>query len=163
MKKVLIAFVALMMMAPMALSSQNNVMNIHLKNGQVAEFFFKYEPVITFTDTDVVLTTSNGMRLTYPLANLTKFTFNKKDLPGPTEVEEIESDVRKVYFSIDEYTINIYEAKAEQAVYLIASDGKVLNAYKTDKEGFLSFSIADLPDGTYIIRSGEITFKIMKK
>ena len=151
-----------MMMAPMALFSQNDVMTVHLKTGQVVDFLFKYEPVITFTDTDIVLTTTMGS-ITYPLANLTKFTFNKKDLPGPTEVEEIESDVRKVYFSIDEYTINIYEAKAEQAVYLIASDGKVLNAYKTDKEGFLSFSIADLPDGTYIIRSEEITFKIMKK
>ena len=161
MKKLLVAFVVLMMMAPMALFSQNNMMIVHLKNGLVAEFLFKYEPVITFTDTDIVLTTSMGS-ITYPLANLTKFTFSKKDLPT-TEVEEIEEDVRKVTFSIDEYTINIDGAKADEAVYVIASDGKVLDAYKTDKEGSLSFSIADLPDGTYIIRSEEITFKILKK
>lgn len=161
MKKILIAFVVLMMMAPMALFSQNNVMIAHLKNGLVAEFLFKYEPVITFTDTDIVLTTTMGS-ITYPLANLTKFTFSKKDLPT-TEVEEIEEDVRKVTFSIDEYTINIDGAKADEAVHVIATDGKVVGAYKTDQDGVLSFSIADLPDGTYIIRSEEITFKILKK
>lgn len=160
MKKFLIAFVALMMMAPVALFSQNNVMTAHLKNGLVAEFLFKYEPVITFTDTDIVLTTTMGS-ITYPLANLTKFTFGKKDLP--TEVEEVKEDVRKVSFSIDEYTINIDGAKADEAVHVIATDGKVVGAYKTDQDGVLSFSIADLPDGTYIIRSEEITFKILKK
>lgn len=160
MKKLLIAFVALMMMAPMALFSQNDVMTVHLKTGQVVDFLFKYEPVVTFTETEVVLTTSNGIRLTYGLDKLTKFTFGKKNI---TEVEEIEDDVRNVTFSIDEYTININGAKAEQAVQVIAMDGKVQGTYKTDSEGSLSFSIADLPDGTYIINSEEITFKILKK
>jgi len=160
MKKILIAFVALMMMAPMALYSQNNAMTAHFKNGQVVDFLFTLEPVVTFTDTEVVLT-YKGLKFNYPLAELTKFTFSKKDLP--TEVEEIVEEVRNVTYFIDGYTINISGAKAETALRVYASDGRMLEAYKTDKEGSLSFSIEDLPDGTYVINSEEITFKILKK
>ena len=160
MKKILIAFVALMMMAPVALYSQNNAMTAHFKNGQVVDFLFTLEPVVTFTDTEVVLT-YKGLKFNYPLAELTKFTFSKKDLP--TEVEEIVEEVRNVTYFIDGYTINISGAKAETALRVYASDGRMLEAYKTDKEGSLSFSIEDLPDGTYVINSEEITFKILKK
>lgn len=160
MKRLIIAFVVLMMMAPMALYSQNNAMTAHFKNGQVVDFLFTLEPVVTFTDTEVVLT-YKGLKFNYPLAELTKFTFSKKDLP--TEVEEIVEEVRNVTYFIDGYTINISGAKAETALRVYASDGRMLEAYKTDKEGSLSFSIEDLPDGTYVINSEEITFKILKK
>lgn len=160
MKRLIIAFVVFMMMAPMALYSQNNAMTAHFKNGQVVDFLFTLEPVVTFTDTEVVLT-YKGLKFNYPLAELTKFTFSKKDLP--TEVEEIVEEVRNVTYFIDGYTINISGAKAETALRVYASDGRMLEAYKTDKEGSLSFSIEDLPDGTYVINSEEITFKILKK
>jgi hypothetical protein len=164
MKRIIIAFVILMMMAPMALFSQNNAMTAHFKNGQVVDFLFTLEPVVTFEETangtEVVLT-YKGFKFNYPLANLTKFTFSKKDLP--TEVEEIVEDVRNVTYFIDGYTINITGAKAETPLRIYASDGKIMEAYKTDKEGALSFSIEDLPDGMYVINSDEITFKIQKK
>ena len=162
MKRLIIAFVVLMMMAPMALYSQNNVMTAHFKNGQVVDFLFTLEPVVTFTDTEVVLT-YKGLKFNYPLAELTKFTFSKKDIPDITEVEETVEDVRNVTYFINGYTINISGAKAETALRVYASDGRMLEAYKTDKEGSLSFSIEDLPDGTYVINSEEITFKIQKK
>ena len=135
-------------------------MTAHFKNGQVVDFLFTLEPVVTFTDTEVVLT-YKGLKFNYPLAELTKFTFSKKDLP--TEVEEIVEEVRNVTYFIDGYTINISGAKAETTLRVYASDGRMLEAYKTDKEGSLSFSIEDLPDGTYVINSEEITFKILKK
>ena len=162
MRKFLIAALALLMCAPMALFSEE-VMTIHLKDGSLIDFAFKYQPVVTFTETDVVLTTANGLRITYPLSKLTKFTFSAKDIPGPTDVDEIKDDVRKVTFSVDEYNVSIDGAKAEMAVRLIASDGKVVGSYKTDKEGSLSFSIAELPDGIYIISSEDLTVKIQKQ
>lgn len=160
MRKFLFAFLALLMTTSVALRSQN-VMVIHLKTGKVAELAFKYKPVITFTDTDAVLTTVvNGREVvvSYPLEKLTKFTFVTKDL---TAVEEVED--RNVQFLIEDYTVTITGAKPEIVVRLIASDGKQLGAYKTDKDGSVSFSIAELADGTYIIASQDITFKILKQ
>jgi hypothetical protein len=161
MRKFLFALVALLMTTSVALRSQN-VMVVHLKTGTVAELAFKYKPVITFTDTDAVLTTTvNGREIvvSYPLEKLTKFTFVTKDI---TAVEEVEED-RNVQFLIEDYTVTITGAKPEIVVRLIASDGKQLGAYKTDKDGSVSFSIAELAAGTYIIASEDITFKILKK
>ena len=165
MRKFLIAILALTVMAPLALRSQN-VMTVHLKSGQMVDLAFKYQPVITFTETEAVLTTTiNGkpMTVSYPLALLTKFTFSTKDIPDPhtpSAVDEVEA--RKVQFFIEDYTVTITGAKAEIVVRLISSDGRVIDAYKTDNDGSVSFSIAELPAGTYIINSEDITFKILK-
>ena len=164
MRKFLIVIMALLVAAPMALRSQN-VMVLHLKNGQLVDLAFKYQPVVTFTETDVVLTTSNGLTFKYPLAGLTKFTFVTKDITDPqnppTTVDEVES--RKVTFLIDEYTVTISGASADLPIRLLSADGRQLNVYKTDKNGTATFSIEDLPEGTYIINSKEITFKVLKK
>ena len=160
MRKFLFALVALLMTTSLAVRSQN-VMVIHLKSGTVAELAFRYNPVITFTETDAVLTTTvNGREfvVSYPLEKLTKFTFVTKDI---TAVEDIEE--RNVQFLIEDYTVTITGAKPEIDVRLISSDGKQLGAYKTDKDGSVSFSIAELAAGTYIITSQDITFKILKK
>lgn len=161
MRKFLFALMALLLTTSVAVRSQN-VMVVHLKTGTVAELAFKYKPVITFTDTDAVLTTTiNGREIvvSYPLEKLTKFTFVTKDI---TAVEEVEED-RNVQFLIEDYTVTITGAKPEIVVRLIASDGKQLGSYKTDKDGSVSFSIAELAAGTYIIASEDITFKILKK
>ena len=160
MRKFLFALVALLMTTSLAVRSQN-VMVIHLKTGTIAELAFKYNPVVTFTETDAVLTTTvNGREfvVSYPLEKLTKFTFVTKDI---TAVEDIEE--RNVQFLIEDYTVTITGAKPEIDVRLISSDGKQLGAYKTDKDGSVSFSIAELAAGTYIITSQDITFKILKK
>ena len=162
MRKILIAFMALLMFAPLTLRSQN-AMVVHLKTGQVVELAFKYQPVITFTDTEAVLTTNiegRIMTVKYPLAALTKFTFITKDETS-TEVEEV--PIRDVSFFIEDYTVTITGAKVDMVVRLFSSDGRLINTYKTDKDGSVSFSIAELPALTYIINSEDITFKILKK
>ncbi|MBR4792198.1 MAG: hypothetical protein IK038_07685 [Bacteroidaceae bacterium] len=160
MRKFLFALVALLMTTSLAVRSQN-VMVIHLKSGTIAELAFKYNPVVTFTETDAVLTTTvNGREIvvSYPLEKLTKFTFVTKDITAVDEVED-----RNVQFLIEDYTVTITGAKPEIVVRLISMDGKQLGAYKTDKDGSVSFSIAELAVGTYIIASEDITFKILKK
>ena len=159
MRKILIAFLALFMLAPTALFSQN-VLRVHLKNGTPYDLAFKLKPVMTFDDKNVKVTVSDGKEFVFPLAFLSKFSFVMVDL---SEVDEVEEEAGKVSFYFDEYTVNISGAKADMAIRLIASDGKLLNTFKTDQEGSASFSIADLPDGTYIISSEDITFKILKK
>ena len=160
MRKFLFALVALLMTTSLAVRSQN-VMVVHLKSGTIAELAFKYNPVVTFTETDAVLTTTvNGREIvvSYPLEKLTKFTFVTKDITAVDEVED-----RNVQFLIEDYTVTITGAKPEIVVRLISMDGKQLGAYKTDKDGSVSFSIAELAVGTYIIASEDITFKILKK
>lgn len=154
-----IVFSFVMLFASLAAFGQNTL-TIHLKDSRQLSFGFDKKPVVTFTDTDLVVKTDD-VELNYGLALLHKFTFDTVETPVETDVDNPQES--KSVFSLDAYTVMITGAKADMSVSLIAPDGKTLQTYKTDSEGILSFSIADLPEGLYIISSDSITCKILKK
>lgn len=150
----------LLFYAAMLMSSvfAQNTLTIHQKDGQQFSFGFEDKPVITYTETDLVLKTTNT-EVQYPLASLAKFTF--------TDVEDavisIKDDGNAAQFDLDNYTVSITGAKAGANVTVIGSDGKTVGTYKTDSDGCVTFSIADLPQGLYIINSENLTCKVLKK
>lgn len=135
-----------------------NTLTIHQKDGQQFSFGFEDKPVITYTDTDLVLKTTKT-EVQYPLASVTKFTF--------TDVEDavisIKQDSNAAQLELDGYVVSITGAKAGINVLVIGPDGKTLDTYKTGSDGNVTFSIADLPQGLYIINSENLTCKILKK
>lgn len=155
MKRILFLLILFSAILPMA---AQNTLNVHQKDGQIISFGFEEKPVVTFTDNELVVTSTKS-EARYQLAAVAKFTF---DVEG-TAVEGIKDDVRTAAISLDEYVVSLTGAKPEITVRLIASDGKVLQSYKTDRNGYVQFSIADLPEGTYIISSESLNVKILKK
>lgn len=155
MKRILFLLTLFSAILPMA---AQNTLNVHQKDGQIISFGFEEKPVVTFTDNELVVTSTKA-EARYQLATVAKFTF---DVEG-TAVEGIKDDVRTAAISLDEYVVFLTGAKPEITVRLIASDGKVLQSYKTDRNGYVQFSIADLPEGTYIISSESLNVKILKK
>ncbi|MBO4500272.1 MAG: T9SS type A sorting domain-containing protein, partial [Bacteroidaceae bacterium] len=65
--------------------------------------------------------------------------------------------------SLDSYTVRISGAKSGQTVFVTDASGKTLSTYETDQDGSVTFSIADLPQGIYIIKSESLTCKILKQ
>lgn len=155
MKRIL-ALLCTVLMAVSAFAQ--NTLTIHQKDGQQFSFGFEDKPVITYTDTDLVLKTTKT-EVMYPLASLSKFTL--------TDVEDavisIKQDGNTAKLELDSYMVSITGAKAGIAVTLIGPDGKTLGTYKTDSDGSVTISIADLPQGLYIISSENLTCKIQKK
>ncbi len=135
-----------------------NTLTIHQKDGQQFSFGFEDKPVIKFTDNEIVLTSAKT-ELRFQFANVAKLTFDDID----DAVISIKADGNKASITLDDYTVNISGAKADATVQLIASDGKQLQSYKIGQDGTASFSIANLPDGTYIISTESLTVKILKK
>ena len=135
-----------------------NTLTIHQKDGQQFNFGFDDKPVITYTDTDLVLITTKA-EVHYPLASLSKFTFTDVE----DAVNSIRQDVNLVQLDLDNYMVSITGAKACVNVAVIDPSGKLIVNYKTDTEGSVTFSIADLPEGIYIINSENLTCKILKK
>ena len=135
-----------------------NTLTIHQKDGLQFSFGFDDKPVITYTDTDLVLKTTKT-EVQYPLASLAKFTFADVE----DSVIPIKQDSNTAKLELDSYMVSITGAKAGIAVTLIGPDGKTVGTYKTDSDGSVTFSIADLPQGLYIINSENQTCKIQKK
>ena len=155
MKRISIILCTVLLSVP--LFSQNTL-TIHQKDGQQFNFGFDDKPVITYTDTDLVLKTTKT-EVQYPLASLSKFTF--------TDIEDavtpIKQDGNAAQLELDGYVVSVTGAKADVTVKVIGSDGKTLGTYKTDSDGSVTFSIAYLPQGLYIINSENLTCKILKK
>ena len=125
-----------------------NTLTIHQKDGKQFCFGFVDKPVITYTETDLVLKTTNT-EVQYPLSSLAKFTF--------TDIEDAvistKDDGKSAQLQLDNYVVSITGAKAGINVTVISSDGKTVGNYKTEADGKATFSIADLSQGIYIIKS----------
>ena len=155
MKRILALLCTALMAVPVF---SQNTLTIHQKNGEQLSFGFEDKPVIKFTDNEIVLTSAKT-ELRFQFANVAKLTFDDID----DAVISIKADGTKASITLDEYTVSISGAKSDASVQLIASDGKQLQSYKTSQDGTVTFSIADLPEGTYIIITDSLTVKILKK
>lgn len=134
-----------------------NTLTIHQKDGQQFNYGFDDKPVIIYTATDLVLKTTMT-ELQFPLASIAKFTF--------TDIEDAVSPIKdssSAQLKLDNYMVSITGTKPDVAVSVIGSDGKTIGTYKTDAGGSVTFSIADLPQGLYIINIDNLTCKILKK
>ena len=155
MKRLFLCFLVALLVCPVF---SQNTLTIHQKDGQQFSFGFEDKPVITYTDTDLVLKTTKT-ELQYPLSKLSKFTFTDID----DAVISIKDDANSAKLVLDNYVVNIIGAKPGISVSVIGTDGKSLASYKTDDNGSITFSIAELPEGTYVIKSESLTCKILKK
>jgi len=135
-----------------------NTLTVHQKNGEQLSFGFEDKPVVKFTDNELVVTTAKT-EFRYELVKLAKFTFDGVE----NAVTGIKADAPDASITLDEYTVSICGSEPDATIRLVSSDGKLLESYKTDDEGSVTFSIAQLPQGTYIIVSESITCKILKK
>lgn len=157
MRKILVAFLLLVATAPCSLFAQNTLTIIQ-KDGQQFHYGFSEKPVITYTDNDLVISTDKVV-VNYPLTAIRKFVFTDG---AETQVEGIEAD-NKPLLSLEDYMVEITGGVADANVIVFASDGKNVFNGKFDSEGRISFSIAEFPDGVYVIKTENLTCKILKK
>lgn len=135
-----------------------NTLTIHQKDGSQFSYGFLEKPVITYTETDLVLSTANIV-VEYPLSAISKFTFTETE----TSVSGVETDVIAPVLELKDNTVYISGAKPLQTVTLVGADGKIVSTFKTDANGSVAFSIAALPKGIYIVKSETLTCKISKR
>jgi hypothetical protein len=155
MRKLLFVLFAALFSVPMF---SQNTLTIHQKSGVQISFGFDDKPVITYTDNYIVLKTTKT-NVQYPLESLLKITFNETE----TAVKPVVSDAKAPILSLDSYAVNIAGAKAGVKVTVYSADGKSVNSYKTSPDGDVSFSIANLTEGVYIIKSENLSIKVIKK
>lgn len=156
--KKLFCLVFLLLCVLMTHISAQNTLTIHQKDGGLFSYGFSEKPVITYTETDLVLTTAHIV-VEYPLSAISKFTFTETE----TSVSGVETDVVTPILELKDNTVYISGAKPQQTVTLVGADGKIVSTFKTDASGSVTFSIASLPKGIYIVKSESLTFKISKR
>ncbi len=155
MRKFVYSLTLLLVTSLLTVSAQNTL-TIHQKDGSKFGYGFSEKPVITYTETDLVLKTAKTV-VEYPLSAILKFTFTDSE----TAVSDIKGTNSPV-LQLDNNTVYISGVEPLQQVSLIDINGKVLSTYKTDANGSISFSITELPEGIYIVKTKSLTCKISK-
>ena len=155
MKRIILDFIIVLATIPVI---AQNTLTVHQKDGQQFCYGFEEKPVLIFSDTVLVIQ-STKVEVQYELAKIAKFTFDDIE----DAVIGIKVDDTKASISLDENTVSIFGVKADTKVCLFIADGKLLSSYTANQEGCVSFSIAELPDGMYIISSESLSVTILKK
>ena len=161
MRSFFVALLALLIWTPVAVLAQDDLhyLTIHQKDGTEASFGFSEKPVITYTDNDLIVKTATAPEMHYALVTLSKISFSET----PTSVIPVSEKKQAPVFRFDGYNVEISGVKADAAIVVVATDGSIVINSKADSDGCASVSIAELPEGIYVVKTDVISFKILKK
>ena len=115
---------------------------VHQKSGGTVEFAFREKPVVTYDGEYLVITVMDAS-VSYPLSNMQKFTFG-----------EVSDDYTRITAPVN---------VAPQPTYIYSLDGKLVRTLQPSEDGSTSASLEGLTSGTYVIKNGKTSYKVLKK
>ena len=129
--------------------------------GQVS-FPFEEHPVLTYSDGDIVVTTSKE-QLSYARALVHKFTLTNENIPQGGESTEIATVEREAQwqFQGDAMLLSAYTPGERVAVY--SATGLLMAEYVISSEGTLQSPLQQFEEGTYIVKTQSTIYKFLKK
>ena len=157
MQKLRFLFASVLLTA-MALSAwAQNAITIHQKDSQVATFLFTEKPVVTYSGSELVLTTAKTT-VHYPIYLLQKMDFGDS-FETATDVRDVKSAVG---FTFSNGTLTINDAKAGTTISLYRLNGIKAGEYRIGNDGCAVISTSHLTNGLYVVKANCFTFKFHK-
>ncbi len=121
-----------------------NMLNIHSKTGAVVSYAFSDKPVVSY-DGDVLVLKTEKACVEYPLSDLEKLDF---------------SDVASAVESI-----SVSGISGDSNIRIFDISGRNIKTINADEntDNAPQLLLNDLEKGMYIVRQGEISYKIIKE
>lgn len=117
-------------------------LHVQTTTGGDVVYDFAEQPVVTFVEDDMVVQTKS-VTVHYPVAELKAFAFTVNDVDAIESVTSSEPDA--------DSSVSIYNMSGMLVKKVDAVDNKS------------SYSLEQLPAGTYIVKSNLRTYKVIKK
>ena len=155
MKRFLLFTTTVLWVTLSAFATEQNVVAIYQTDGQKALFAFADQPEVTYTTTDLVLTTTKTT-VQYPISQLKKIQFETAEMQEG--IDELEEDKR---FSFRDGSIVIEGGVPNSLVTIYTVSGALTAQYRLDGNGNAVISTQGLRGNTYIFANGSITFKFI--
>lgn len=127
------------------------------KDGAKVAYALAEKPRITFTKTDLVITTQ-GVEVSYLLDNMARFTYEKVSEAGITNLEKDET-----IFELNGDTLLFPSLKANSTVSVHSVNGVLVFKQTVRQNGEYSFPVSNLNTGVYLVNVNGLTYKIVKK
>ena len=114
-------------------------------------------PQVTFEGNSLHIV-SEKADATYNLLDVLNFTYETQSVTG---VNELREEPATIDYNNGELVVS--GLKANDAVSIYAMDGKLVQQQTASRGGTFRLSLSSLPQGVYIVKVGNITYKIMKR
>lgn len=127
-----------------------------LKDGTLVYYFLggDVKPVMRFVEGKVTVNTD-----TYEFSDIKNFYISAEDDPNITNIENLFAQEEK------QFSGNVFVLKTATAkpVKVYDANGAMVEAEVNQADGYISVDMNSLRRGTYIIKVGEGSFKVLKK
>ncbi len=126
------------------------------KDGTKTKYALTEKPVITFSKTDLIVSTKS-VNVSYSLENFSHFTYENRNI---TSVENILGP-SSFNFSGDNLLFTNLSIDTSVSVYNL--DGVLLISKLLAKNKNYAISLSDLCSGAYVVKVNKSTYKIVKR
>lgn len=139
----------------MAKVSAQTALVVMQKTGGSVYYSFNDNPKVMFSGENMIISTSKSV-VEYPIANLFSFSFD--DMANG--VLDIKSNGANIKMTDDMLVVTGISANEVVSVY-DAKGAKVSSAKA--ENGTISISLGNLPNGVYVVKSKNVSYKIVRK
>ena len=134
---------------------------VWLHNGARISFPFVEHPRLTYSDGDIVVTTSQE-QLSYPHASVRKFTLADEDI-SQGEATEIATAEREAQWKCQGDMMVFSDCTPGERVIIYNATGQQIAQYAIASDGILQIPLSQFVEGMYVVKTESITYKFIKK
>ena len=134
-----------------------NAVEIYQVDGKVSTFAFSEKPVVTYSGSDLVMTTTKTT-VQYPIYLLKKISFDV-ELDDADVVKDVKADEQ---FSFRGGTFTDLGGEPNSQVYIFNIQGMKAGQYKLDDQGNATIPVSGLVTGIYVLKTKRFSFKFRK-
>lgn len=116
------------------------------------------QPVVTFSDDYIVVSTHMGASVCFPSSHVTKWTYVKDD--EATNISDASKFGSVLTFKGNQ--LNVTNLTPSTSVQVYTVDGALVSSAKTDSRGSVSLSMPEHQGTVYLVKTSTVTFKIRK-
>ena len=116
------------------------------------------QPVVSFCDDYLVISTYMGAAVSIPSSHLTKWTYvNDEKATGIKDASRFGS-----LLSFDGKHLGLSNLAPSAHVLVYTADGALVATAKADSRGSVSLSLPERPGAVYLVKTSSVTFKVTK-
>ena len=127
------------------------------KDGTKVAYALAENPKVTFTETDLVITTK-GVEVNYALENMARFTYENEIVTAVTNLQ-----TGALSLKLDGESLLFPALSANSTVSLYSLNGTLIFSKTVRKAGEYSFPLSGLNTGVYVVTVNGLTYKIVKR
>ena len=130
-------------------------------DGGKVTFPLTEHPVVTYSDGDIVVTTSKE-QLIYAHAKVHKFTLTDEDI-SQNEATEIETSKCKAQWQRQGDMMVFSDCTPGERVIIYDATGQQIAQYAIASDDTLQIPLSQFAEGMYIVKTESLTYKFMKR